>query len=69
MKHQHTFTDNDSSTKMEDIFEYTSPYGFLGIITDRLFLKEYMKSLLEKRNLIIKEYAETDKWKEVLRLA
>ena len=51
---------------MIDIFDYESPLGILGKIADRLFLEKYMKVLLEKRNDIIKEFAESEKWKKVL---
>jgi len=50
---------------MTDIFDYKSPLMFLGKIADYLFLKKYMTRLLEERNQIIKEFAESDKWKEV----
>ena len=52
---------------MIDYFEYKSPLGFLGNLADSLFLERYMKKLLEKRNQTIKEFAESDKWKQVLR--
>lgn len=58
-KHEH-------HTIMKDRFDYQSPLGLFGRIADTLFLKKYMKRLLEKRNAVIKEFAETDKWKGVL---
>lgn len=66
-KHEHIFkTLSDGSTLMSDVFDYTSPLGFLGKVADKLFLQKYMTGLLEKRNLTIKEFAESDRWKEVL---
>lgn len=65
-QHKHLFTATDDGTLMTDIFDYKSPLGWLGSIADALFLKNYLKRLLEKRNAIIKEFAETEKWKEVL---
>ena len=44
---------------MRDVFDYTSPLGFLGVIADSLFLRAYMRSLLEERNEIIKRIAES----------
>jgi len=35
-------------------------------IVDILFLKSYLKRFLEKRNEIIKQFAESDQWKELL---
>lgn len=65
-RHEHLFSHNNNRTIMVDVFQYKSPLGFLGKIADALFLKRYMKTLLAKRNLVIKEFAESDKWKHVL---
>lgn len=63
--HKHIFTEKAGITVMTDIFEYRSPLGFLGKIADYLFLKSYMTDLLVKRNAIIKDFAETDKWQQL----
>lgn len=65
-KHQHHFTESNGATLMKDIFDYSSPFGILGKLADTLFLKKYMTELLKKRNRIVKEFAETEKWKDVL---
>lgn len=65
-KHEHHFTDFNGGTMMTDFFDYQSPFGILGKLADSLFLKKYMTNLLIKRNRIIKEFAESDNWKEVL---
>jgi len=65
-RHDHIFETKDDKVLMTDVFEYKSPFGFLGKIADALFLKKYMTNLLIRRNQIIKEYAETDKWKELI---
>lgn len=46
------------TTLMRDIFDYDSPLGWLGVLADRLFLEKYMRSLLERRNALIKQVAE-----------
>jgi ligand-binding SRPBCC domain-containing protein len=62
IRHEHHFTANDdSTTRMEDVFDYRSPLGILGKLADALFLESYMRKLLVKRNLVIKDYAETGK--------
>jgi ligand-binding SRPBCC domain-containing protein len=66
-RHDHHFEELNGGTLMLDTFAYRSPLGLLGQLADALFLKRYMADLLEKRNAVIKEYAETGKWKEVLR--
>jgi len=65
-RHEHIFQENGNQTLMIDIFNYKSPLGILGRIADYLFLERYMKSFLEKRNITIKEFAESNRWKEVL---
>ena len=58
--HDHRFeTSEDGGTRMTDIFDYTSPLGPLGLFADALFLKSYMRRLLEGRNAVIKRIAES----------
>lgn len=65
-RHQHKFEESNGYTMMTDIFDYKSPLGVLGVIADRIILERYMKKLLEKRNDTIREFAESDRWKEIL---
>jgi len=66
-KHEHIFEDKEYGTLMVDIFNYRSPLGILGRIADIIFLENYMKEFLKKRNETIKEFAESEKWKEILK--
>ena len=65
-RHEHYLESKDGKVIVKDIFDYKSPFGFLGKVADYLFLKSYMKNFLRERNMVIKEYAESGKWKEVL---
>ncbi|WP_338763202.1 SRPBCC family protein [Bernardetia sp. ABR2-2B] len=65
-KHQHLFKKVESRVEMTDIFDYQSPFGIFGKIADTLFLETYMTNLLKERNKVIKEFAESEKWKLVL---
>lgn len=65
-KHEHHFTEANGGTLMIDYFDYKSPFGILGKLADKLFLKKYLTELLTERNRIVKEFAESDKWKEVI---
>lgn len=65
--HAHHFNQKDNFVEMVDIFDYTSPLGILGNLADILFLEKYMTNFLIHRNDLIKEYAETDKWKEIIK--
>jgi len=66
-RHEHHFKEIPEGTLMTDIFNYQSPLGILGKLADKLFLKRYMVSLLEKRNWTIKDFAESDQWKKILK--
>ncbi|MBC7913322.1 MAG: SRPBCC family protein [Pyrinomonadaceae bacterium] len=59
MKHRHVFEQKDGYTLMTDKFEYESPLGILGKLADALFLRKYMQHLIEHRNLVIKQKAES----------
>lgn len=65
-KHEHHFKALEGGTQMTDVFNYESPCGILGKLTNQLFLKRYMTVFLSERNQIIKEFAESDKWKKVI---
>ena len=66
MKHRHEFKSQGDQTIMIDTFEFASPLGILGKIVDKLFLKNYLTDFLIERNQVIKEFAESEKWKKVL---
>ncbi len=66
MIHHHHFREVNGKTLMTDDFRFASPFGWLGRLVNYLFLSNYMKKLLEKRNSIIKQYAETNEWKTIL---
>ena len=66
-RHEHIFDEKKGITLMTDVFKYKSPYGIFGHIANAFFLHKYMTVLLLKRNQVIKEYAESERWKEVLK--
>lgn len=65
-KHEHHFKATSNGTIMIDLVDFESPYGPAGKILSRIFLRSYIEKFLIKRNLVIKEYAETQKWKTIL---
>lgn len=67
IEHEHLFEEKDGVTIMKDVFEFESPGGVLGRIVNKLFLERYMKKLLKQRNQIIKQIAEGDQWKSILK--
>ena len=59
MKHRHIFQMKEGYTLMVDEFEYKSPLGILGKVADLVFLESYMRRLLNQRNHILKDIAES----------
>ena len=64
--HQHHFKQVENGTIMIDIMDFEVPYGSFGRLFSKFYLTSYLRRLLEQRNQVIREYAETDKWKHVL---
>lgn len=66
MKHEHHFKPIENGTLAIDIFSFETPFGAIGKIINTFYLRRYMEQLLELRNKVIREYAESDKWKFIL---
>ncbi len=64
--HDHYFSQENGIVLMKDLFDYKAPLGLIGKLADLLFLEKYMTDFLNKRNAVIKEFAETEKWRELL---
>ncbi|HUF04209.1 MAG TPA: SRPBCC family protein [Aridibacter sp.] len=56
--HDHFFESYNNGTRMRDVIEFESPYGFVGRIADALVLKNYLRRLIERRNRELKKEAE-----------
>ena len=68
LKHEHHFKKVDNGTLMIDLIEFESPYSSIGRLFNKLYLTTYLRKLIEQRNRMIKEYAETEKWKQLLNI-
>jgi ligand-binding SRPBCC domain-containing protein len=66
MKHEHYFKPIENGTIMIDLFRYECSYGTIGKWFNFFYLTRYLKKLLQQRNKVIKEYAESNKWKRLL---
>jgi hypothetical protein len=65
--HDHLFDAvADDRADMHDIFDFTSPLGPLGRIADALVLTRHLRRFLERRNLVLKQIAESDEWRALL---
>jgi ligand-binding SRPBCC domain-containing protein len=66
LRHEHHFIATEEGTIMRDVFNFQSPLGILGNLANTLFLESYMTRFLENRNKVIKDFAESERWREVL---
>lgn len=66
MEHKHFFEQEGNDTIMKDEFTFEAPLGIVGMLFSKLLLIRYMKHFLTERNRIIKEIAESNKWKQLL---
>ncbi|WP_434425162.1 SRPBCC family protein [Nannocystis pusilla] len=64
--HDHLFEADVDGTIMRDRFDFTSPLGPLGRLADALVLTRYMRCFLVERNRVLREIAESDRWREFL---
>lgn len=67
IKHDHRFQEVDGKTIMRDKFWFESPCWILGILFNKIILEKYLYNLLITRNRIIKEVAEDDQWRTILK--
>ena len=64
--HEHHFKAVANGTIMIDMINFETPYAIIGKIANRFFLTNYIEKFLKKRNEVIRDYAETQKWKAIL---
>jgi len=63
MQHDHDFKAlTPDRTETIDRFRFAAPIPILGLIAEQLVLRRYMRDLLQKRNRILKEIAESARW-------
>jgi ligand-binding SRPBCC domain-containing protein len=56
--HEHTFVERDGTTDMTDVVRYSVPAGPVGRLVDVVWLRSYMRRLLEARNTWLKSELE-----------
>ena len=49
-------------TRVRDVFDFTSPWGFLGGIANSLVVTRHMRQFLERRMRDLSRIAESDAW-------
>lgn len=51
--HEHVFEEHPQGTRMLDTIAFHSPFGLVGRIVDRLFMREYMRRVIAERNAVL----------------
>jgi hypothetical protein len=54
------------ATKMKDVFCFGAPLPVLGRLAEIIFLRCYMRALLDERNSILKQIVESTEWRKYL---
>lgn len=65
-KHDHFFLKQNDQTLMTDVFEFESPFGWIGKWFNFFVLENYMEKFLRRRCEKIKEAAESGAWKKFI---
>jgi ligand-binding SRPBCC domain-containing protein len=65
-EHDHRFQEQDGETVMKDELRFSAPFGVLGLIVERLVLRNYLTRFLFERNQFLKHVAESEMWREYL---
>jgi ligand-binding SRPBCC domain-containing protein len=64
--HDHTFSTTNDGTLVTERFDFDAPLGPLGDLANLLFLTSYMRRFLTERLHVIRDVAESDRWKAFL---
>jgi ligand-binding SRPBCC domain-containing protein len=65
-RHEQYFKKVENGTIMIDMVNYDGPRDMIGKLMGKLYLKNYLEKFINKRNLVIQQYAESEKWRAVL---
>jgi hypothetical protein len=65
-KHDRHIKAIKNGTLVIDEVRYTLPKKFWSQVVDTFFLKGKISEMLEARNIVLKEYAESNKWRALL---
>jgi ligand-binding SRPBCC domain-containing protein len=65
-EHDHRFRQQDGQTVMKDELRFSAPFGVLGFLVESLVLRKYLTRFLLERNMLLKQVAESEVWREYL---
>ena len=65
-KHEHHFKGVENGTILIDMIDFEGPRDVIGKVLAKIYLKKYLENFIHKRNSLIQQYAESEKWRAVL---
>jgi len=65
-EHDHRFQEKNGETVMKDELRFSAPFGVLGLMAERLVLRNYLTCFLLERNKVVKQVAGSEMWREYL---
>jgi ligand-binding SRPBCC domain-containing protein len=65
-EHDHFFAPMNDGTRMRDEIRFSVPWGTLGRMAARMFLRKHLTQFLITRNTVIKRAAECEEWHKYL---
>ncbi len=61
-EHEHFFVLMDDGTRMRDVLRFSVPWGLLGRLATKMFVRRHLTTILMMRNAAIKRVAESEEW-------
>jgi len=65
-EHDHFFAPMNDGTRMRDEIRFEAPWGALGRMATKIFVRRYLTKFLLGRNVVIKQVAESEEWHRYL---
>lgn len=59
LRHVHEFAPVGDGTRMRDLIQVSAPFGPVGLLAERLFLRRYLETFVRRKQLNLKRLAET----------
>lgn len=65
-EHDHHFAAMDDGTRIRDEIRFSLPWGPLGRVANRLYVRRHLVKFLTERNTSLKRVAESEEWRRYL---
>jgi ligand-binding SRPBCC domain-containing protein len=65
-EHDHHFAAMNDGTRMRDEIRFSAPWGTLGRLATRMFLRRHVTAFLVERNAVLKQVSESEEWHKYL---